>query len=198
MAKFLQSLTGLLGFIAFVATIPMIASLADLQPPWPPAVAILSSAILLVSAVMAWEWTRRSKLGLRRGWMVASLVVMLASLFVYLGLNSYYVENVPGSDMRVVRGSECTRMAAEVYDTCPDLPREALEDAGWEAVKLWTRSSVTQVRLMLVAGWFAFIAGLIGILGAVIAGRNVGDLGFAKAVGAAISGKGTVDPPSSD
>ena len=195
MGKFLQNIAALLGFIAFISAIPLFASMAQLQPPWPPAVASLSSIVLLVSAVVAWEWTRRSKLGLRRGWMITSLVVMVLSLFGYLALNSYFVENAPGSDLRVVRGYECTKMALEVYDSCPDLPREALEDAGWESVKLWTRTSVTNVRLLLVLAWFAFVGGLIGILGAVIAGRNVGNIEFFKAIGSVLK-RDSDDAPS--
>ena len=182
MGRFLQNILGLFGFIALISPVPVFVALADLEPPWPPAIPTLSSIILLVFAVLAWEWTRKSRRGLRRGWMVTSLVVMLVSLFGYLALNSYFVEYAPGSDLRAIRGYECTNAAAELYPDCPDLPREALEDAGWESVKLWTRASVTNVRLLLVLGWLAFMAGLIGIIGSVIAGRQVGDLGFIEAL----------------
>jgi hypothetical protein len=96
--------------------------------------------------------------------MLTSLAVAGAALLAYLLLYSFFVETVPGTGVRVVRGYVCTPDALLVYkESCPDLPRDALRDAEWESATLWTRSSVTMVRMALMASWLAFAAGLTAI-----------------------------------
>jgi len=83
------------------------------------------------------------------------------------------VDDIPGTSLRVIRGYQCTGQAQLVYkDACPDLPTDALQGAEWEPTELWTRQSVTNVRLALAGSWIAFTAGLILMAGAVVAGRK--------------------------
>lgn len=56
---------------------------------------------------------------------------------------------------------------------CPNLPPDTLRDAEWEFLALWARASVTSVRMGLAASWLLFAAGLIGAVGAILAGRKV-------------------------
>lgn len=172
MEDYLKNLLKVLGVGAAFAALPLFASLAELQPPWPPAIGHVSAALVLLASLFAWEWTRKGKVRHRRSWMVTGLVLCLAGLLTYLTLYSIFVEPMPAGG-RVVRGYECTRAAMEVHgDACPDLPREALQDAEWESLALWTRSSVTIARMGLAVSWLLFVAGLIACLGAVVAGRN--------------------------
>ena len=68
--------------------------------------------------------------------LIIATVLMLVGLIAYLTLYSLFVEPIPGAHARVVRGYVCTADAARVYgDACPDLPREALAGAEWEAVE---------------------------------------------------------------
>lgn len=169
---YLKNLVKVLGVGAAFATLPLFASMAELQPPWPPAVGPVSSALVLAASLIVWEWTRNSAVRNRRRWILLGLLLTLAGLLTYLTLYSVFIENMPAGG-RVVRGYECTRNALAVHgDVCPDLPREALQDAEWEAVVLWTRSSVTVARMGLAVSWLIFVAGLITILGAVVAGRK--------------------------
>lgn len=171
---YLTGLRKVLGFGAAFASLPLLASLARLEPPWPPGIGFVSSALILLSALLAWEWTRRARIGNRRALILASAALTSIGLFSYLALYSLFVEPIPGSSERVIRGYACSPEALQVYgDSCPDLPRDALKDAEWEAVVLWTRSSVTLVRLGLALSWLVFTAGLVGAVGAVVAGRKV-------------------------
>ena len=102
-----------------------------------------------------------------------SVGLMLLGLGLYLALYSTFVEAIPGTDFRVIRGYVCTVDAQRVYKTaCPDLPSQSLMDAEWDSLALWTRSSITNVRLALTGAWLLFTASLIMTLGAVIAGRK--------------------------
>ena len=173
MDRYLQNLIKVLGVGAAFAALPLFASLAALEPPWPPAIGYVSAALILLASLVVWEWTRKSKLGHRRRWIVAGLMLTLLGLLSYLVLYSTFVEAIPGGDERVVRGYECTRQAQLVHgDDCPDLSRDALQDAQWEALNLWTRSSVTTARVLLTLAWLVFITGLITCLGAIVAGRQ--------------------------
>jgi hypothetical protein len=173
-SDYLKNLMKVLGFGAAFAALPLIAAFADLQPPWPPAIGYVSAGLVMLAALIVWEWTRRTRTRSRRTWIIAATVLMLVGLIAYLTLYSLFVEPIPGAHARVVRGYVCTADAARVYgDACPDLPREALAGAEWEAVKLWTRGSVTMARLGLAGAWAVFMTGWIAALGAVIAGRKV-------------------------
>ncbi|MEH3108348.1 MAG: hypothetical protein PGN09_14060 [Sphingomonas fennica] len=157
------------------ASLPLLLSLAALQPPWPPAIGYVSAAVVPVASLLVWEWVRDARRTVRRRWMLAALMLTLGGLAAYMTGYSLFVEDVPGSAGRVVRGYRCTADAALVYGAaCPDLPRDALREAEWEAPLLWTRGSITIVRLGLAAAWLAFVAGLVAFVGAVVAGRRVG------------------------
>lgn len=173
-SDYLKGLVKVLGIGAAFAAIPLFAALARLEPPWPPAIGMVSSALVLLSALIAWEWTRRARLRNRRLLIVLSALLTLGGLFGYLVQYSLFIEPIPGSKERVVRGFVCTEDALKVYGRqCPDLPREALRDAEWEAPNLWTRASLTWTRIGLTAAWLVFTAGLIGAVGAVVAGRKI-------------------------
>lgn len=170
---YLKNLLKVLAVGAAFAGIPLFAALARLEPPWPPAIGYVSAALVLIASLLAWEWTRAASLRSRRRWIVAGLCATVAGLLAYLVLYSFFIENVPGASARIVRGYTCTAGAREAFPgECPDLSRDALEDSGWEAEKLWTKSSVTIVRLGLTISWLIFTAGLILTVGAVVAGRR--------------------------
>lgn len=176
MEAYLRNLAKVLGIGAAFAAIPLFASLAALQPPWPPAIGQVSAALVLLASLAAWEWTRKARRVHRRRWVVVATVLTLCGLFGYLLLYSMFVEDVPNTDVRLVRGYRCTADALLVYgDACPDLPSDALRDAEWEPLNLWTRSSVTMVRIALTASWLIFTAGLIAAVGSVVAGRRFTD-----------------------
>ncbi|HEX8364813.1 MAG TPA: hypothetical protein VF603_05960 [Allosphingosinicella sp.] len=91
----------------------------------------------------------------------------------YLIIYSLFIDTIPASGIRVIRGFECTSDAILVHgDACPDLSSEAYQDAGWEAVSLWSRRSITVVRVGLAVSWIVFTVGLILIVGSVVAGRK--------------------------
>jgi hypothetical protein len=173
---YLKRVTGVLAIGAAFASIPLFASLSRLEPPWPPAIGYVSSAMVLVGSLIAWEWTRAARKAHRRRWIVVATALTLAGLLAYLTLYSMFVENIPGASDRLVRGYECTGDTRQMLElrgeVCSDLSLEALEDTGWEPGELWTQSSITAVRLGLVSSWLIFTAGLVVIVGAIVAGRK--------------------------
>jgi len=170
---YLSNIAKVLGVGAAFASLPFFASLTSLQPPWPPAIGFVSTALVLLASLVIWEWTRNSRVHNRRRLIAIAASLTIVGLMAYLIMYSLFVEEVSGSDARVIRGYECTRAAAMVYpEDCPDLPPDALPGAEWDSAQLWTRSSITAVRLALTISWLLFTAGLIGAVGAVVAGRR--------------------------
>ena len=173
MEHYLRDLARVLGVGACFAAIPLFASFAELQPPWPPAIGYVSAALVLVAALLAWEWTRRAKLADRRRWIVIAATLTLIGLLFYLFLYSLFVETVTGTNDRIVRGFACTFEAKLIHaNHCLDLPRKALEDVDWDPAALWTRASLATVRIGLTTAWLIFIAGLVSAVGSIVAGRR--------------------------
>lgn len=172
MDQYFKDLLKVLALASALATVPLIAAFAKLQPPWPPAIEYVSAVFIVVCALIVWEWVRRSRRSIRRGFIVAGLLLTVGGVATYLPVYSGYVTSDDSSDRRVVRGSACTAEAQLLYrDQCPDLPDEALREAGWNAELLWTRASILSSRMWLVGTWLCFITGLIAIVGASVAGR---------------------------
>jgi hypothetical protein len=195
MDAYFKDLLKVLGLAAALATIPLIAAFAKLQPPWPPAIEYVSAVFIIACALVMWEWGRRARRSLRRSFIIAGLVLILGGIGTYLPLFSRYVALDPNSATSVVRGSVCTPDAEELYGRlCPDLPDEALLQAGWDAELLWTRASIESSRLWLVGAWLAFITGLIAMIGASVAGRPMTRTRAGKADGSRPADEGA--PPS--
>jgi hypothetical protein len=177
MNSYLKDLIQVLTIAGTLATLPLLAAFAGLQPPWPPAIAYVTAAFILMSALVMWEWVRGSRRAVRRRFILAGIALTILGIGAYLPLYWLFVEPIPGSSARVVRGTVCTPVAQRTYpDQCPDLSRDVLRGAEWEANLLWTRTSIMQVQLGLVTAWIAFAAGLVAFVGAVIAGRPTGTI----------------------
>jgi hypothetical protein len=174
--SYFQSMVKVFGIGAAFATLPFFASLAQLQPPWPPAIGYVSSALILLGTLGIWEFSRNSQVSRRKAYFIVSALICVASIFVYFMIYSLYVDSLPFSEARVVRGFECTATARTVYGSaCPNLPTEALLDVEGDSLKLWTRSSVTIVRMGLTSTWLLFSVGLTMAIGAMVAGRTFDD-----------------------
>lgn len=172
MDAYFKDLLKVLALAAALATIPLIAAFARLQPPWPVAIEYISAVFIIACALVMWEWGRGARRSVRRAFIAVGLALILGGIATYLPLYSSYVTDDPGSATRVVRGSVCTPDALDLYGRlCPDLPEDALREAGWDAELLWTRASIRSSQLWLVGAWLCFITGLIAMIGASVAGR---------------------------
>ncbi|HYD25166.1 MAG TPA: toll/interleukin-1 receptor domain-containing protein [Croceibacterium sp.] len=140
--------------------LPVAATVLGFDPPWPSGVGYFSAALVAGGAAWAHFGASPGALVSKR-WVKAIVAGLALVAIAYLSLASLYVETIPGTAVRVVKGFTCTPDAVLVYgDSCPALGRDALRDAEWEAATLWTGSSVMLVRVGLVAGWLILVAGL--------------------------------------
>src|SRR5688500_10025492 len=54
--RFFRDIVAVVGFGSAFAAIPLFASMENLQPPWPSSIAYVSSAVILVATLLAWEF----------------------------------------------------------------------------------------------------------------------------------------------
>lgn len=155
------------------AAIPLFASMENLEPPWPTAIAYVSAAVILVAALVAREYGPGLKPGHRRLMLLVSVALTLAGLFAYLYLYSTFVVVIEDGE-RFIFGYECNGPTQAIYKSrCPDLGEAELSLAGYEPESLFTKGSLTAVRLALVAAWLVFIAGLMAAVAWAVAARRL-------------------------
>lgn len=143
-----------------VAIVPLFAMLGGVDPPWPAGSGYMS-ILLVIAGILGGRQLLAQRSEKDRSRQTATTSTAAAGLVLYLVLYSLFVETIPHSDVRVTKGFVCTADALLVYGkTCPSLPRDALRDAEWETMALWTGWSVTIIRIALVMTWSAFIGGL--------------------------------------
>jgi hypothetical protein len=126
----------------------------------------------MVATLVAWEFGPDLSRRQRRLMLLMAAFLTLAGLFAYLYLYSSFVVTVAG-DSRLIVGYECNAPTQAVYPKkCPELGEIELERAGYDPAALFTKTALTNVRLMLVASWSVFMAGLLAAVGWVVAGRT--------------------------
>lgn len=169
---FFKEVLKVIGYGAAFAAIPLFASMENLQPPWPTAIAYVSAAVILVATLIAWEFGSSLTKNQRRIMLMIAIVLTLMGLFSYLYLYSNFVIVLDEAD-RVIIGYECNLPTSKVYPTiCPNLGKMELERASYDPTALFTKDSLTNVRMLLVASWLVFVAGLMAAVGWAVAGRT--------------------------
>ena len=140
--------------------LPVLAAFLAFDPPWPGGIGYISAALVAGGAAWAHFGASPGAIVSKR-WVKVIIAAVAVIVIAYLSLLSMFVEQIPGTAVRVVKGFTCTPDALLVYeDACPSLGRDALRDAEWEAATLWTGSSVMLVRVGLAACWLALVGGL--------------------------------------
>jgi hypothetical protein len=149
-----------LAVLAGLVAIPVLAGLFAYDPPWPAGFGYVSA--LLVVGAAAWaHFSVPSGPALAGNRLRALIAVFVLAAIAYLALGSLFVETIPGTGVRVIKGFTCTPDAELVFaESCPNLSRDALRDAEWEAATLWTGTSLMVVRLSLAISWLALVGAL--------------------------------------
>jgi hypothetical protein len=148
-----------LAMLAALVALPALAALFAYDPPWPSGLGYISA--VLVAGAAAWGHFGTGPTWLTRNRVRALGAVLVLAAIAYLALGSLFIETIPASGVRVVKGFTCTPDAELVFgDSCPNLGRDALRDAEWEAGTLWTGPSLMAVRLGLALSWLVLVAGL--------------------------------------
>jgi hypothetical protein len=145
---------------------PFAASLLHISPPWPEGIVVITAIVELAILMLVFHlFGRTTKRSATLAMLGASLILVIAGTF-YLHDASSFTIDAP-NETRLVIGDECTRDAISVYgDRCPALGFRELREAEFRTEILWTRESISRVRLRLVIGWLVSFAALAVLVGA--------------------------------
>jgi hypothetical protein len=73
---------------------------------------------------------------------------------------------VPMAKRSIVVGFECLPSAAAVFkDKCPGLDLEDLASVAFDEFQLWTKLSISVIRIALICVWFLFFICLSALIG---------------------------------
>jgi len=148
------------------AAVPFAAALTDLAPPWPRGVVIVTAIVQFLVVLVIFHFFHKAKRRTVDRILLFGLCVTLLAAIAYLWVFSQYTFTIPTTHERHVRGTQCTANAQLVFGPrCPDLEMDDIRSAEYEAERLWTLRSITNVRLGVVALWSATFAGLAATLG---------------------------------
>lgn len=174
--RLLKEVRGLLLWAVGSATIPIFAGLASFYPPWPPAIVPVTSILMVITLVLAFQLLRLAPVTTVNNVLVVSAIIVCFTSTVYLVGLSQFTFTEPHSQLRFVKGFVCTNDALLVYGvSCPWLGDDQLLQAEWEAGRLWTLWSITIIRIALVLLWSIAFVALSFLLGSFIVQQlNVG------------------------
>ena len=147
------------------ALLPFIASFLSVIPPWPSQLSVITAAVQLITLIVVYQGFSDDSRKISRSirpFAFVGLVVLLG----YIALFSMFTIYVPQAHRAIVVGYECTTSAASIFrDRCPFLTVDDLAGAAYDEFLLWTKSSITVMRVVLVGAWLALFILFASILG---------------------------------
>jgi hypothetical protein len=142
--------------------VPLVDYVLRLGPPWPDGLAILTcvAELLMLMAVFHFGFGSTREHVSRR--MIVLVLLMVICFGVYLYLGSMFIFTAPG-DERFIRGftlrPEVQAVIGQNYSV-----EDALNGYEYRADAIWTKGSITAMRLILLSLWllsFSFLSGTI-------------------------------------
>ncbi len=152
--RFLIEFRGLSKWAVGGLAVPYVGSLLSISPPWPRAITTVTSLIELLTLIFAFQFLRSSARKKVSKVMLVAGALLLGLGIIYLIAYSQLVYETPVTHARFVKGLVCTADAKQLFPAkCPNLGMDELNTAEYDAERLWTLSSITYVRIGLIATW---------------------------------------------
>jgi hypothetical protein len=164
--QYLKAAKELWAWAAGAAIVPFLANFAKLAPPWPPAITYITAVFELIALIWAYQTIRKMSQKRVNAKMLTSLIILVMALVAYLSLFSLFTYEIPGTDIRIIKGYECTVIALDQFTNCPWLVGEDMRLAEYDPNLMWTLPSITVIRISIVAFWLAVFFYLSLFLGA--------------------------------
>jgi hypothetical protein len=148
---------------------PFIASFLSIIPPWPSGLNVITSVIQLVTLAISYQGASQNKreVGRAMRWLAFAGFI---GLLIYMGAFTMFTIYVPPVRRSIVIGYECLEDARKIFGSrCPFLTLDDLSAAAFDEFLIWTRPSITFVRVLLVGLWLALFICLALLLGQFLA-----------------------------
>jgi hypothetical protein len=141
--------------------VPLVDYVAGLGPPWPwnNSVPVITSVAELLALMCAFHFLSRANRRITNRILFALIVTLLILFGGYLYFNSQYTFVSPVNDEKYVKGftlrTDVTAVISESYTS-----DDALRGAEYRPEEVWTRTSITLMRLTLLALWLGSFVSL--------------------------------------
>jgi hypothetical protein len=150
--------------------IPFVASFLAVIPPWPDGLDIITAIIQLGALVVAYQTFRNSAKVVTKSvkrWAAIGLTALLCYLIIF----SMFTVYDPGTSHSYIIGFQCLPDARQLSElrklagVCPFLQYQDLRTVGYDPSLLWTKTSITAIRVSLIAVWFTLFICLAFLIG---------------------------------
>jgi hypothetical protein len=147
--------------------VPLADYVMHLGPPWPWAggVPVITSVAQLLTLICVFHfWSRSSRKGVGRR-MVGLIILLVVFFGAYLYLNSSFTFSSPVDSEKHVKGFKVRPDVAPLI-TSNYTTNDALKEAEYHPEEVWTSSSITATRLLLLFFWlssFIFLSSTISV-----------------------------------
>lgn len=155
------------------AILPLLASFAGLSPFWPPGVPLLTSLFTLISVIICFQVLNRESKRVVTKIMIWSIIAFLFFLIAYLVIFSVFTTKLPTTGEMIYLGCGWSDFSKEIASDfmididqdCPGQFDRILRSAEYESSVVWTKSSLTIIRILALGFWlisFSFFAIFVG------------------------------------
>jgi len=157
---------------------PIAAALVSLSPAWPNAIIGLTTITQLLVAMLVFQLLRSASKRIITRVMVCGIAIICILLPIYLLVTDLFVYSEPQSKMRFIIGFQCTEEAKIVFgDKCPFLGLDEISLANYEEERMWTRTSISVMKSLIVILWLACFSALsVTVASFVLFQANRGDM----------------------
>jgi hypothetical protein len=140
--------------------LPTAASRVDLTPPWPPGIVLTSALLQLIVAVVTFQLLGRASRSVISRFLAATACALVIFSSAYLVAVSQLTFIGGPAKERLVKGLTCSADALRLPDFAKDCPllTEDLIGRAEHVDQLWTTTSVTEARIILVGLWYLALA----------------------------------------
>lgn len=141
-------------WIATAASIPFLVQMLSIAPPWPSSIAILTSIVMTLSLIIAYQVIRPVRRAVVNIVICVGTVVLFAASVVYLLLLSTMTFEYQNGTGTGVKGIICTKIAERLYpERCPWLSEFELRQAEWDPSILWEPFSISVIKVGIATVW---------------------------------------------
>jgi hypothetical protein len=136
------------------STIPLAAAFGSLTPAWPSAISGVTAVAQLVVLVLVFQSLRFARRKVVTRAMIRATAILCILFPAYLALIALFTYAEPHSGLRFTKGFICTQDATLVFqDKCPLLTYDEIAVANYEEDRIWTPTSLTAMKLIIVITW---------------------------------------------
>jgi hypothetical protein len=147
-------------------SIPFVAAFAGVIPPWPPHIEYITAVFQLLAIIFMYQLFSDSPRTIASKNIKRLSLFVFVIFFVYLFLFSLFTIHITEEGVYLIIGYQCTEKAVQVYrDACPFLGLQELQNALYDEFALWTKLSVSIVRMVITLLWCLFFIGLSALIG---------------------------------